>query len=124
LRFRADKILILLVVALAPLRNVKIAGVEPLNYFRVGAFPSAGAIVGHRRMAIIPPRRLVPLARGWRLLVLLVTTIALWLDFVALTLTPVWMAARSSSHGRVVLLAGCQFFVISSERASRSRIPT
>ncbi len=82
MKLPADKALVVLTVALAPITNVKIAGAEPINYASVVLFAfGVLAIARNRQATLLLPRRLVPLARAWLLFVLLVTVIALWLDW-------------------------------------------
>lgn len=81
LRLPADKAFILLVVALAPLTNVKIAGAEPINFVAVAVLILVFAIARHQEISMVLSGRLVPLARAWVIFVLLATILALWLDW-------------------------------------------
>lgn len=81
MRLSAEKILILLVFAVAPLTNVKIAEAEPINFLSVPIVLFALAIDQHRKIGLLMPRPLARLAREWVLFVLSATIITLWLDW-------------------------------------------
>ena len=77
----AERFLILLVFAVAPLTNVKIAEAEPINFLSVPILLFALAIHRHRRISLLIPQPLARLGREWVLFVLSVTVITLCLDW-------------------------------------------